>query len=140
LLHDVGKIGIPDSILQKPGKLDKEERSIIENHPTLAFNVLSGSVFLEKALDIPYCHHEKWDGSGYPKGLKAEEIPLSARVFAIIDVFDALISDRPYRKAWSRKKTLKHIQDQSGKHFDPRVVEAFLKLNNQDPDYYVFED
>jgi HD-GYP domain-containing protein (c-di-GMP phosphodiesterase class II) len=138
LLHDVGKIGIPDSILQKPDALNDEERAMMENHPALAFNVLSGSVFLEKALDIPYCHHEKWDGTGYPRQLKGEKIPLAARVFAIIDVYDALRSDRPYRDAWPKSKTIKYIKDQSGIHFDPQVVDTFLSLVDQDPDFNVY--
>jgi HD-GYP domain-containing protein (c-di-GMP phosphodiesterase class II) len=112
----------------------------MREHPILAHNVLSGSVFLEKALDIPYCHHEKWDGTGYPDQLKGEEIPEAARVFAIIDVYDALRSDRPYRKAWSKAKTLKHIKEQSEKHFDPRVVKGFLKLAKKDPVFNVYDD
>ncbi len=128
LLHDIGKIGIPDSILLKPGKLTEEEWVVMRQHPVFAYNSLSGISFLEPALDIPHYHHEKWDGTGYPKGLKGEEIPITARIFAIIDVYEALNSDRPYRKAWSKKKTLNHIQDQSGKHFDPDVVEAFLEI------------
>jgi putative nucleotidyltransferase with HDIG domain len=140
LLHDVGKIGIPDRILQKPGQLDPEERKVMENHPTLAYNVLTGSVFLEKALDIPYSHHEKWDGSGYPKQLAGDQIPLPARVFAIIDVYDALRSNRPYRDAWSKQKTIKYIKGQSGSHFDPQVVDAFLKLVENDPDFNVYEN
>jgi HD-GYP domain-containing protein (c-di-GMP phosphodiesterase class II) len=139
LLHDVGKIGIPDSILQKPDQLDEEERQVMENHPALAYNVLSGSVFLEKALDIPYCHHEKWDGTGYPRQLMGDEIPLSARVFAIIDVYDALRSKRPYRDAWSKAKTIKYIKKQSGSHFDPKVAEVFLGLVDQDPDFDLYD-
>ena len=139
LLHDVGKIGIPDSILQKPGKLDPEERKLMEEHPTLAHNVLSGSVFLQKALDIPYCHHEKWDGTGYPRQLAGSAIPLAARIFAIIDVYDALRSDRPYRDAWSKSKTVDYIKDQSGSYFDPQVVERFLKLVEDDWDFNVYD-
>jgi putative nucleotidyltransferase with HDIG domain len=140
LLHDVGKIGIPDSILQKPGQLDEEERKVMEEHPDLAFKVLSGSVFLQKALDIPYCHHEKWDGTGYPRQLAGIAIPLAARIFAIIDVYDALRSDRPYRDAWSKEKTLKFIKEQSGSHFDPQVVEMFLELVEEDWDFNVFDN
>jgi putative nucleotidyltransferase with HDIG domain len=140
LLHDVGKIGIPNSILQKPDNLTGDEWKIMREHPTLAYNVLSGSEFLEKALDIPYSHHEKWDGTGYPNQLKGEEIPVAARIFAIIDVYDALRSDRPYRNAWSKSKTLKHIKGQSGSHFDPRVVEEFLKIVKKDPDFNDYED
>jgi putative nucleotidyltransferase with HDIG domain len=138
LLHDVGKIGIPDSILQKPGALNEEERKVMEEHPSLAYNVLSGSVFLEKALNIPYSHHEKWDGSGYPRQLSGDQIPLPARVFAVIDVYDALRSDRPYREAWSKKKTIQYIKEESGSHFDPKVVEVFLELVDNDPDFNVY--
>ena len=128
LLHDIGKMGVPDAILHKPGKLTEEEWEIMREHPTYAMEWLSSIDYLEPALDVPYCHHEKWDGSGYPQGLRGEEIPLSARIFALVDVWDALRSDRPYRKAWSKEKTIAHIQEQSGKHFDPMVVEKFLKL------------
>jgi len=128
LLHDIGKMGIPDSILQKPGKLTDDEWEIMRQHPVYAFNSLSGIEFLKPALEIPHYHHERWDGSGYPQGLKGEEIPLAARIFAIVDVWDALRSDRPYRQAWSDEKILIHISEQSGKHFDPQVVDAFLKI------------
>ena len=127
LLHDIGKIGVPDNILNKPGKLTEEEWETMKMHPTLAFKWFSSIEYLKPALTIPYCHHERWDGTGYPRGLKAEEIPFAARIFAVIDVWDALLSDRPYRKAWTKEDTLKHIQNESGKHFDPRVVEEFLK-------------
>ena len=130
LLHDIGKMGVPDSILLKPGKLTEEEWAIMRQHPTHALNSLSGIEFLKSALDIPYSHHEKWDGTGYPQGLKEEQIPLSARIFAIVDVWDALSSDRPYRKAWPQDKIRRHIQEQSGKHFDPQVVDAFLKMKS----------
>lgn len=128
LLHDIGKLAIPDSILLKVGPLNEEERDLIQNHPTKAFEMLAPIAYLHPALDIPYSHHEKWDGTGYPRGLKGEEIPLSARIFAIVDVWDALTSNRPYRKAWSREEALAYIQDQAGKHFDPQVVDAFLSL------------
>lgn len=128
LLHDIGKVAISDSILNKPGPLTEEEWVIMRQHPLNAFQLLSKSKYLIPALDIPYCHHEKWDGSGYPRGLKGEAIPLAARIFAVVDVWDALISDRPYRKAWTQKKALDYIQEQSGKHFDPQVVSAFLSL------------
>jgi len=127
LLHDIGKMGVPDSILLKPGPLDDEEWEIMRQHPVHAFKLLSPIAYLRPALDIPYCHHEKWDGSGYPRGLKGEVIPLPARIFAVVDVWDALRSDRPYRKAWPEEKALEHIQEQAGKHFDPRVVEVFLR-------------
>jgi putative nucleotidyltransferase with HDIG domain len=132
LLHDIGKMGVPDSILLKPDKLTEEEWEIMRKHPVFAYEMLSPIAYLRPALDIPYCHHEKWDGTGYPRGLKGEEIPKAARIFAIIDVFDALTADRPYRKAWSEAQALAHIQEQSGKHFDPQVVVAFLSLLDKD--------
>ena len=128
LLHDIGKMGIPDSILLKPGSLTEEERKIMRKHPVYAYELLSPIAFMRPALDIPYCHHEKWDGSGYPRGLKGDQIPLSARLFAVADVWDALRSDRPYRKAWSAEKARAYIHGQSGKHFDPKVVSAFLDM------------
>ena len=126
-LHDIGKMGIPDAILNKPGKLNDEEWQLVRQHPQAAYDMLSSIKYLQPALDIPYCHHEKWDGSGYPRGLKGEEIPLAARIFAVVDVWDALISDRPYRKAWPEEKALQYFKDQSGKHFDPRIVDIFLR-------------
>jgi PAS domain S-box-containing protein len=128
LLHDIGKLGIPDRILQKPGPLTEEEWQVMYNHPVFAFEWLSVVEFLRPTLDIPYCHHEKWDGTGYPRGLKGEQIPLAARIFAVVDVWDALLSDRPYRKAWDEEKVLTYIQDQSEKHFDPQVVDAFISF------------
>jgi putative two-component system response regulator len=128
LLHDMGKLGIPDSILLKPGKLDEEEWQWMRQHPQMAYDMLYPIEYLRPALDIPYCHHEKWDGTGYPRGLKGEEIPLSARIFAVVDVWDALTSQRPYREAWSIEKTLAYIQEQSGKHFDPAIVEIFIRV------------
>ncbi len=128
LLHDIGKMGIPDAILLKPDKLTDEEWAVMRRHPTLAYDMLSPIAYLRPALDIPYCHHEKWDGSGYPRGLKGEAIPLAARLFAVADVWDALRSDRPYRKAWTEEKTLEYIRTQSGKHFDPKAVELFLQV------------
>ncbi|MFC0594915.1 HD domain-containing phosphohydrolase [Thermus composti] len=128
ILHDVGKIAIPDSILLKPGPLTEEEWQVMRKHPVYAYEWLSGIPFLKKALEIPYCHHERFDGSGYPRGLKGFEIPLSARIFAVVDVYDALTSDRPYRKAWPKEKALAYIQEQAGKQFDPEVVAAFLRL------------
>ncbi len=127
LLHDIGTMGVPDTILLKPGKLSAEERRAIQQHVQFAYDMLFPIRYLRPALDIPYCHHEWWDGSGYPRGLKGEEIPLAARIFAVIDVWDALLSDRPYRAAWTSKKTLKYIKDLAGKQFDARVVEAFCK-------------
>ncbi|HUV15049.1 MAG TPA: GAF domain-containing protein, partial [Pelolinea sp.] len=128
LLHDIGKMGIPDSILLKPGPLDENEWKIMRTHSSRAYDLLYPIAYLRPALDVPLYHHEKFDGSGYPAGLAGSEIPLAARIFAIVDVWDALTSDRPYRKAWTEKKSLEYIRDQSGKHFDPRVVEVFLKL------------
>ncbi|MFN8399477.1 MAG: PAS domain S-box protein [Anaerolineales bacterium] len=128
LLHDIGKLGVPDHILLKPDKLTDEEWNIMRMHPTYARDMLTPINYLRSALDIPYCHHEKWDGTGYPRGLKGEEIPLAARLFAVIDVWDALRSDRPYRAGWSAEKTRDYIQAESGKHFDPKVVEDFLLL------------
>ncbi len=127
LLHDIGKMGIPDNILLKPGPLTEEEWQIMRRHPWLAYKMLLPIDYLRPALDIPYCHHEKWDGSGYPRRLKGEQIPLAARIFAVIDVYDALTSDRPYRKAWSEEDTLTLIKKDSGSHFDPKVVEVFLR-------------
>jgi putative nucleotidyltransferase with HDIG domain len=128
LLHDMGKIGIPDSILYKPGPLTEEEKKIMNRHPVYAYDMLSSIPFLLPALDIPYCHHEKWDGTGYPRGLKDNKIPLAARIFAVVDVWDALISDRFYRTAWPKEKALEHIRFSSVTHFDPNVVEIFLKI------------
>ena len=128
LLHDMGKLGIPDSILLKPGKLNEEEWAFMQQHPQLAYEMLHPIEYLRPALDIPYCHHEKWDGTGYPRGLKGEEIPLPARLFAVVDVWDALTSDRPYRLAWEREKVLAYIQEQSGKHFDPEAAKRFLEI------------
>ncbi len=127
LLHDIGKMGIPDAILLKPAKLTEEEWDIMKKHPTLAFEMLSPIHYLQSAMDIPYCHHEKWDGTGYPRGLKGEQIPLAARIFSIVDVWDALTSDRPYRKAWSNEKTLEYLKSESGTSFDPQVLETCLE-------------
>jgi putative nucleotidyltransferase with HDIG domain len=126
LLHDIGKMGIPDGILLKPGPLTDEEWVLMKKHPSMAYEMLSPIHYLRHALDIPYCHHEKWDGSGYPRGLKDEQIPLTARIFAVVDVWDALRSDRPYRPAWTVEKTIEYIQSESGTHFDPQVVKAFI--------------
>jgi PAS domain S-box-containing protein len=128
LLHDIGKMGIPDRILLKPGPLTDEERKIMQRHPTYAYELLAPIPFLRPALAIPYCHHERWDGTGYPRGLAGTAIPLAARIFAVVDVWDALTSDRPYRKAWHPDKVREHIRSLAGTHFDPEVVEAFLPL------------
>ena len=130
LLHDMGKIGIPDSILHKPDKLTDEEWAIMRQHPQLAYDMLYPIEYLHPALEIPLTHHEKWDGTGYPRGLKGEEIPLVARLFAVVDVWDALTSDRPYRPAWSPEEARAYIREQSGKHFDPQVVDLFFKVVN----------
>ncbi len=127
LLHDIGKMGVPDSIVLKPGPLTDEEWVCMRKHPQYAYDLLSPITYLHGAVDIPYSHHEKWDGSGYPRGLKGEQIPLPARIFAVVDVWDALISDRPYRKAWTPAKSREYIQEQSGRHFDPQVVQFFMK-------------
>lgn len=134
LLHDIGKMGISDRILLKKGKLTEKEWEEMRKHPALAHQMLNPIHYLRRALEIPYCHHEKWDGSGYPNGLKREQIPLSARIFTVADVWDSLISPRSYRKAWTKKKALAYIREQSGKHFDPRVVKAFLKLIDNSKD------
>ncbi|MBN2149588.1 MAG: HD domain-containing protein [Anaerolineales bacterium] len=132
LLHDIGKMGIPDAILQKAGVLTESERAIMQTHPEKAQQILSQIDYLIPALDIPYCHHEKWDGTGYPRGLQGEEIPLVARIFAVVDVYDALTSDRPYRKAWKREDVLAHLREQSGKHFDPQAVRAFFEMMGEE--------
>lgn len=132
LLHDIGKMGIPDRILLKPDKLSDEEWILMHRHPAFAYEMLKPIKYLQPALDIPYCHHEKWDGSGYPRGLSGEQIPLASRIFAVIDVYDALTSDRPYRPAWSKEKTVQYIQEQAGKHFDPKIVEMFLHMMEED--------
>ncbi|MBX3144893.1 MAG: PAS domain S-box protein [Trueperaceae bacterium] len=132
LLHDIGKMGIPDNILLKPGKLTDEEFEVMRQHPVFAYELISPIDFLKPALDIPYCHHEKWNGTGYPRGLKGEQIPLAARIFAVVDVFDALTSDRPYRSAWTTEKALEHIREGSGSHFDARVVEVFFEVMAED--------
>ena len=126
LLHDIGKMGVPDAILLKEEALTPEEEEIIHNHSQDAFNILKQIDYLRPALDIPYCHHEKWDGSGYPRGLKGEEIPIAARIFALADIWDALISERRYRAAWPREKVVEYIRSQAGIHFDPNLVDLFL--------------
>jgi HD-GYP domain-containing protein (c-di-GMP phosphodiesterase class II) len=126
LLHDIGKLGVPDNILLKPTALNDEEWKIMRMHPKFAYDWLAPISYLREAIEIPYCHHEKWDGSGYPRRLSGETIPLTSRIFAIADVWDALTSDRPYRKAWSGEKAIHYLRDNSGVHFDPRVLEVFL--------------
>lgn len=131
LLHDIGKMGIPDSILFKPGSLGKKELELMRKHSMLGFKLLSPISFLGPALDIPYCHHEKWDGSGYPRGLKGRQIPLAARIFTIVDIYDALCSKRPYRQALSREEALEHIHAISGKELDPKAVEVFMETEKE---------
>ena len=128
LLHDIGKMAIPDGILLKPGDLSAEERDLVRKHPLFAYEMLKPIRFLHRAIDIPYCHHEKWDGSGYPRGLKEMQIPFTARIFSIADVWDALTSDRPYRKRVKPEDVRAYLREQSGTHFDPQVVDAFLSM------------
>jgi len=130
LLHDIGKMAISDEILRKKGPLTAEERVIMQKHPVFAYEMLSPIEFLRPAIDIPYCHHEKWDGSGYPRRLRQDEIPFAARIFPVIDVWDALTSDRPYRKAMPHEEVHRLVRADSGKHFDPLVVEAFMDLRD----------
>jgi HD-GYP domain-containing protein (c-di-GMP phosphodiesterase class II) len=127
MLHDIGKMGVPDGILLKPEHLDTDEIKLMRKHPEFAYNMLSSIKYLKPSLDIPYCHHEKWDGTGYPRGLAGEQIPLSARLFAVVDVWDAITSNRPYRAAWKREDALQYIREQSGKQFDPAIVQIFLQ-------------
>jgi HD-GYP domain-containing protein (c-di-GMP phosphodiesterase class II) len=129
LLHDIGKMAIPDHILLKKGSFTLSERKYMELHPDFARDMLQEIEFLHPAMDIPYCHHEKWDGTGYPRGLKGEEIPYSARIFAIVDVWDALLYNRPYRPAWPEEQVREHIRSLSGSHFEPAIVEAFLAIS-----------
>jgi HD-GYP domain-containing protein (c-di-GMP phosphodiesterase class II) len=133
LLHDIGKMGVPDYILLKPSKLTDDEWKIMRMHPINAYQILSSIKYLTPALEIPYCHHEKWDGSGYPRGLKGKDIPLSARIFCLVDVWDALTSDRPYRAAISHKEALDYIAAESGIHFDPELVQIVLDYFSEHP-------
>jgi HD-GYP domain-containing protein (c-di-GMP phosphodiesterase class II) len=128
LLHDIGKLRIPDSILMKSSKLTDEEWEILRQHPVYSNEILSQIEYLQSALDIPYCHHEKWDGSGYPRGLKGKDIPLAARIFAVVDIWDALGTDRPYRSGLSTEKIVEYLNEQSGNIFDPEVVDTFIKI------------
>ncbi len=128
LLHDIGKIGVPDAILTKPGNLTPEEREIMNKHTQYAYDMLSPIIFLGPAISIPYCHHESWDGAGYPRGLKGEQIPIEARIFAVVDVYDALSSDRHYRKAWPQDKVILYMLGKAGVQFDPLVVKMFIEM------------
>lgn len=134
LLHDIGKMGIPDSILRKKGWLTPDEWIVMRRHPELAYQFLVHIDFLVPALDIPYCHHERWDGTGYPRGLKGEDIPLAARIFAVVDVYDAITSDRPYRPALPESEALRYIREQAGRHFDPHIARKFLNNLDRLPD------
>lgn len=128
LLHDVGKIGVPDSILHKPGPLTVEERIRMQQHPEFARDLMAPVAYLRTAMDIPYCHHERWDGTGYPRGLRGDDIPFAARLFAVVDTYDALVSERPYKAAWSREAALEEIKRGAGTHFDPAVVALFIQM------------
>ncbi len=128
LLHDIGKMGIPDAVLLKPGPLTDDEWVIMRLHPTYAYELLAPISYLRQALEIPFCHHEQWDGSGYPRGLRGEAIPLAARLFAVVDVWDALRSDRPYRNGWPDAEVRRYLREQAGHHFDPRAVELFFQV------------
>jgi HD-GYP domain-containing protein (c-di-GMP phosphodiesterase class II) len=128
LLHDMGKVGVPDAILHKPGPLTTDEWVIMRMHPVLAVELLAPIEYLRPALDIPYCHHEKWDGSGYPRGLKGEQIPLASRLFSVVDVWDALRSDRPYRRGWDEEKVQAYIRAETRTFFDPKATDLFLRL------------
>jgi putative nucleotidyltransferase with HDIG domain len=127
-LHDIGKMAVPDAVLSKVGKLDDDEWALIRQHPDMAVRMLKGVAFLQPALAIPWCHHEKWDGSGYPRGLAGEAIPFPARLFAVVDVYDALTSERPYREPMTAMAALTHIEKASGSHFDPEVVDVFVTM------------
>jgi HD-GYP domain-containing protein (c-di-GMP phosphodiesterase class II) len=129
LLHDIGTMLVPDAVLLKPGSLTEEEWQIVRRHPVYAYALLSPIPHLRAALDIPYCHHEKWDGTGYPRGLKGDQIPLPARIFTVVDVWDALCSNRPYRDAWTREEAQEYICEHIGKDFDPQIVETFLGMD-----------
>ncbi len=132
LLHDIGKLAVSDTILHKTGPLDKTEWQVMREHPNLAYKLLKPIHYLRPALDIPYCHHEKWNGSGYPRGLKGDDIPYQARIFSVVDVWDALTSDRPYRKAWAKEDAAEYIRRKSGEEFDPGVVEQFIEMLKTD--------
>jgi HD-GYP domain-containing protein (c-di-GMP phosphodiesterase class II) len=124
MLHDIGKMGIPDSILLKPGPLSTDEWAVMRRHPQYAYDLMYPVAFLRPALHIPYAHHEHWDGTGYPRGLEGKQIPLAARAFAAVDIWDALSHDRPYRKAWSADRVSAHVETLAGTHLDPMVVEV----------------
>jgi putative nucleotidyltransferase with HDIG domain len=133
LLHDIGKMAIPDTILLKSEKLTGEELEVMKQHPVHAYELLSRIAYLRPALDIPYCHHERWDGQGYPRGLKGEAIPLAARLFAVVDVWDAIRSRRPYRESWSDERALEHLRSLAGTHLDPHAVDLFMRVMDFKP-------
>jgi PAS domain S-box-containing protein len=128
MLHDIGKMGVPDHILHKPGPLTEEEWEIMQQHPQYAFDLMNPIPYLRQAVDVPYAHHERWDGSGYPRGLKGEEIPLAARIFAVVDVWDALLYERVYRDAWPEEKVIDYLKSTAGIELDPYIVTKFLEL------------
>jgi putative nucleotidyltransferase with HDIG domain len=135
LLHDIGKMGVPDQVLQCTGKLDEKQWIEMRKHPGYAKQFIEDIDYLRPAIDIPYCHHERWNGSGYPRGLKGEEIPKAARIFAVVDVYDALINDRRYRKAWPKEQVLAYLREKKGIEFDPTVVDSFIELlEEESPD------
>ncbi len=138
LLHDIGKLAVPDAILLKPGPLSDSEWQVMRQHPSLGHAVLKGLPYPSEVLEIPYCHHERWDGNGYPRGLRQHQIPLAARIFAVIDVWDALMSDRPYRPAWSQQAAWQYLYQQAGRQFDPVVVKHFMELYQTEPDAFEF--
>jgi len=131
-LHDIGKLNIPDTVLHKEGQLSKGDLTVLRTHPKIACDMLKYLGFPEPAIEIPYCHHEKWDGTGYPRGLKGEQIPFSARLFAVVDVYDALTTNRSYRAAMPREDVLLYLKYQKGKHFEPKIVDVFLSLVEAD--------
>lgn len=131
LLHDVGMLAVPESIIHKPGRLEHAERALVEQHPSFARLIIEPVEILRTALDIPLHHHERWDGTGYPNGLVGEQIPWAARIFAVVDVWDALMSELPYRPAWDPEVAKEHLLDNRGRHFDPEVVDAFLLLQGE---------
>jgi putative nucleotidyltransferase with HDIG domain len=139
ILHDIGKLAVPDRILLKPGPLNESEWQIMRQHPSLAYHILKSLPYPAEVLEIPYCHHERWDGSGYPRGLKRAQIPLPARIFAVVDVWDALCSNRPYRAAWPPLRALQYIIQQAGRQFDPLVVNNFIALMKEAPHFFALE-
>lgn len=132
LLHDIGKIGIPEAVLNKPNKLTDKEWKLMRLHPELGYEILAPIPFLQSAAEIAHYHHENWDGSGYPRGLMGESIPIFARIVAVCNVFDALVSEQPYRYAWAEKDALSYIEAHAGKQFDPAIVQAFLRFKTDE--------